>query len=43
MAVRTFQEGLRQRGDKLLRYPPPPPRDLAPPPQVLGGGAKERQ
>lgn len=37
MAVRTFQEGLRQRGDKLLRYPPPPPRDLAPPPQLLEG------
>ena len=34
MALRTFSETLRQRGDKLLRYPPPPPRDLAPPPQV---------
>ncbi|PRW32513.1 Conserved oligomeric Golgi complex subunit 6 isoform A [Chlorella sorokiniana] len=37
MAMRTFQETLRQRGDKLLRYPPPPPRDLAPPPQLVEG------
>lgn len=34
MALRTFQETLRQRGDKLLRYPPPPPRDLTPPQQA---------
>jgi hypothetical protein len=34
MAQRTFHETLRQRGDKLLRYPPPPPRDLTPPQQV---------
>lgn len=37
MALRSFQEGLRQRGAKLLRYPPPPPRDLAPPQQVRSG------
>ncbi|KAL4421302.1 hypothetical protein ABPG75_010593 [Micractinium tetrahymenae] len=37
MALRTFQETLRQRGDKLLRYPPPPPRDLAPPQQLVEG------
>ncbi|KAI7838109.1 hypothetical protein COHA_008117 [Chlorella ohadii] len=37
MALRTFQETLRQRGDKLLRYPPPPPHDLAPPQQLVEG------
>ena len=37
MAQRTFSETLRQRGDKLLRYPPSPPRDLAPPQQVGAG------
>lgn len=42
MALRTFQETLRQRGDKLLRYPPPPPRDLAPPQQVAAQGRTQR-
>ncbi|KAL4424572.1 hypothetical protein ABPG77_009156 [Micractinium sp. CCAP 211/92] len=37
MALHTFQETLRQRGDKLLRYPPPPPRDLTPPQQLVEG------
>eukprot|EP00887_Chlorella_sp_A99_P005804 scaffold1.g5804.t1 len=37
MALRAFQEQLRQRGDKLLRYPPPPPRGLEPPQQLLEG------
>ncbi|PSC76084.1 Conserved oligomeric Golgi complex subunit 6 [Micractinium conductrix] len=37
MAQRTFSETLRQRGDKLLRYPPSPPRDLAPPQQLVEG------
>lgn len=34
IALRTFNDSLRAKGDKLLRHPPPPPRDLAPPPQV---------
>lgn len=37
MAARTLSEQLRQRGDKLLRYPPPPPRDLSPPAAVAEG------
>lgn len=41
MALRTFQDQLRQRGDKLLRYPPAPHKELEPTPQVgvgvLGG------
>ena len=37
MALRTFTEALRQRGDKLVRYPPAPPRDLSPPQQVQEG------
>ncbi|KAI3423947.1 hypothetical protein D9Q98_009781 [Chlorella vulgaris] len=37
MALRTFNDSLRAKGDKLLRHPPPPPRDLAPPPQLLDG------
>jgi Conserved oligomeric complex COG6 len=34
VSSRLFHEQLRQRGDKLLRYPPPPPSDFSPPPQV---------
>ena len=43
MAARTLGEQLRQRGDKLLRYPPPPPRDLSPPQQVVEGAQLLRE
>jgi hypothetical protein len=39
MAMRTLSEQLKQRGDKLARYPPSPPRDLAPP-AALEEGAR---
>lgn len=34
MALRIFHEQIKQRGEKLVRYPPAPPRDLSPPQQV---------
>lgn len=34
LARRVFAEQLKNRGDRLLRYPPAPPGDLSPPPQV---------
>lgn len=37
MALRIFHDQLKQRGDKLSRYPPPPAKDLSPPAQLLEG------
>lgn len=37
MAMRTFHEHLRHRGDRLVRYPPPPLPDLSLPPQLAEG------
>lgn len=37
MAMRIFHEQIKQRGDKLSRYPPAPPRDLSVPPQLMEG------
>lgn len=37
MALRIFHDQLKQRGDKLSRYPPPPAKDLSPPPQLSEG------
>lgn len=39
MAMRTLNEHLRHRGDKLVRYPPPPPPDLSLPAQLAEGAA----
>ncbi|KAK9835291.1 hypothetical protein WJX84_005952, partial [Apatococcus fuscideae] len=35
LASRTFQDQLRARGDRLLRFPPKPPANLSAPQQVL--------
>lgn len=34
LASRTFQEQLRARGDRLLRFPPKPPANLSAPQQA---------
>jgi conserved oligomeric Golgi complex subunit 6 len=34
LAMRTFSENLKHRGDKLSKYPPPPPADLSLPRQM---------
>lgn len=35
MAQRSFLDGTRAAGERLLRQPPPPPADLSPPSQLL--------
>ncbi len=37
MAMRSFHEHLKHRGDRLVRYPPPPTSDLSLPSQLAEG------